>query len=205
MLGSNSFIEGFEEGLIGVKKGETRDLELTFPEDYHPEAGLNGKDVVFTVTVNKVSETVTPKLKDDFVKSLNLTNAFGQAVTDVDDYKEYVRSNLIEEREATYENTVKSQIVSVLLQDSNFKIDPPENMVEKYNYLLTRQLNYYALQSYTDLQTLMTAYYGATEDNYLDMIRDMAKSYAEQGLIFQAVADKEDLNPSEDEVNKSIA
>ena len=205
VLGSNSFIEGFEEGLIGVKKGETRDLELTFPEDYHPEAGLNGKDVVFTVTVNKVSETVTPKLKDDFVKSLNLTNAFGQAVTDVDDYREYVRSNLIEEREATYENTVKSQIVSVLLQDSNFKIDPPENMVEKYNYLLTRQLNYYALQSYTDLQTRMTAYYGATEDNYLDMIRDMAKSYAEQGLIFQAVADKEDLNPSEDEVNKSIA
>ena len=51
VIGSNSFVEGFEEGLIGAEKGQTLDIELTFPEDYHPEAGLNGKDVVFTVTV----------------------------------------------------------------------------------------------------------------------------------------------------------
>ena len=93
VIGSGSFIEGFEEGLIGAEKGETRELNLTFPEDYHPEEGLNGKDVVFTVTVNKVSESITPELSDDFVKSLNLTNAFGQAVTDVDAYEDYMRSS----------------------------------------------------------------------------------------------------------------
>lgn len=205
VLGSHSFIEGFEEGLVGAKKGETLDLNLTFPENYHPEEGLDGKDVVFTVTVNKVSETVTPELTDDFVRSLNLTNAFGQAVTDTDDYKDYIRSNMIEEREATYEDTVKSQLVSKLVEGSSFKQDAPANMVEKYNSLLTRQLTYYALQSYTDLQTLMTSYYGATADNYLDMIRDMAVSYAEQSLVYQAVADEHDLNPSEDEVSTHIA
>lgn len=204
VIGSNSFVEGFEEGLIGAKKGETLDIELTFPEDYHPEAGLNGKDVVFTVTVNNIKETIVPELTDEFVKSLNLTNSFGQAVTTVNDYRDYVRSNLIEQREETYENTVKSQIVSVLQQNTTFKQEPPASMVDKYNYLLTRQLEYYALQSYTDLATLMQTYYGATEDNYLDMIRDMAAGYARQGLIFQAIADEHDLNPDEDEITTAI-
>lgn len=205
VIGSDAFIEGFEEGLIGAKKGETRDINLTFPEDYHPEAGLNGKDVVFTVTVNAIKENKVPELTNDYVKSLNLTNAFGQAVSSVNDYREYVRSNLIESGEETFENTVKSQIVSKLLKDSSFKQEPPANMVEKYNYLLKRQLSYYALQNYTDLPTLMSVYYGATEDNYLDMIRDMAKNYADQGLILQAVADDKDLNPDEDKVTTAIA
>ena len=100
---------------------------------------------------------------------------------------------------------MKNQIVSKLVDESSLKQDPPANMVEKYNYLLKRQLTYYALQSYTDLQTLMNAYYGATEDNYLDMIHDMAKNYAKQGLIFQAIADEHDLNPSEEEVTTAIA
>lgn len=204
-IGSGSFIEGFESGLIGVKKGETVDLNLTFPENYYPERGLAGRDVVFTVTVNKISEKVTPKLNDEFARSLNLTNAFGQAVTTVEDYREYIRSNIIEEREAEYENTVKSQIVAALVQESTFTQDPPAHMIDKYNYLLTRQLNYYALQSYTDLQTLMTAYYGATEENYLDIIRDMAGNYARQGIAFQAVADKEGLNPNEDAVSTHVA
>ena len=203
-IGSHSFIDGFEEGLIGVAKGDTVDLNLTFPENYSA-TDLAGKPVVFTVTVNKISKSVTPKLTDEFVKSLNLTNSFGQAVTTVNDYKEYIKSNMIEEREATYENTVKSEIVGKIVEDSNFKQDLPTNLVEKYNYLLTRQLNYYALQSYTDLPTLMSMYYGATEDNYKEMIHDMAVYYAKQGLAFQAVADAEKLNPDEDEVSKAVA
>ena len=205
VIGSDSFVEGFEDGLIGAKKGETRDVELTFPEDYHPEAGLNGKDVVFTVTVNKISETKVPDLNDKYVKSLNLTNSSGQAVTTVSEYREYIRSNMIQEREATYADNVKTRIAAKLKEISTFKQDPPANMIEKYNYLLTRQLNYYALQNYTDLPTLMQAYYGATADNYLDMIRDMAANYAQQGLVFQAVADDRDLNPSEDEITTAIA
>ena len=205
VIGSGSFIEGFEEGLIGAKKGETLDLDLTFPEDYHPEEGLNGKDVVFTVTVNTISETVTPELTDDFVRSLNLTNSFGQAVTDVEDYEDYIRSNMIEEREEEYEDDVKYELVGTLVDGCTFTQDPPEHMVDKYDYLLTRQLTYYALQYYMELPDLMSAFYGATEDNYQEMIREMAKSYAQQGLAFQAVADAEDLNPDEEAVSTAIA
>lgn len=203
-IGSHSFIDGFEDGLIGVAKGDTVDLNLTFPENYSA-ADLAGKPVVFTVTVNKISKSVTPELTDEFVKSLNLTNSFGQAVTTVNDYKDYIRSNMIEEREATYQNTVKSAIVDKIVKDSTFKQDPPANLVDKYDYLLTRQLNYYALQSYTDLPTLMSMYYGATEDNYKQMIHDMAVYYAQQGLVFQAVADAEKLNPDEETLSTAIA
>ena len=78
-------------------------------------------------------------------------------------------------------------------------------MIDKYDYLLNRQLTYYALQYYMDLPTLMSSLYGATEDNYKDMIHDMAKNYALQGLAFQAIADKEDLNPDEEAVSTAIA
>ena len=206
-IGSGRFIDGFEDGLIGAKKGETLDIELTFPEDYY-ETSLAGRDVVFTVTVNTISKTVVPELTDDFVKSLNLTNAFGQAVTTVDDYEDYIRSNMIEEREATYETTVKSAIVDALLDTCTFTQDPPENLVEKYNYLLTRQLTYYALQNYMDLETYMVGdgSSGITKDNYRDVIYDMAKRwYAKQGLAFQAIADKKELNPDEDEISTVIA
>lgn len=204
VIGSNSFIEGFEEGLIGAEKGETRDLELTFPEDYHPEQGLNGRDVVFTVTVNTVSESVTPELTDDFVKSLELTDASGQAVANVKDYEGYVRNSIIDERKATYENTVKSEIVGQIVDGSKLKQDPPANMIEKYDFILTRQLSYYAMQYYMDLPTLMNSLYGATEENYKDVIHDMAGNYALQGFAFQAIADKEDLNPGEEEISTAI-
>lgn len=70
VIGSNSFIDGFESGLIGVKKGETKVLNLKFPEDYGKDE-FNGKDVEFTVTVNKISTTVYPELTDEIVKEIS--------------------------------------------------------------------------------------------------------------------------------------
>ena len=185
VIGSGAFIEGFEEGLIGAKKGETKDLELKFPENY-PAEDVAGKDVVFTVTVNKISDY---KLNDDFVKSLNLTNAFGQAVTDVDTFQDYVRSNMIEENEAAYTWTVKHQIDNQLLEACTFKQDPPAKMLESYNFQYQNYLNNAASASYMDLATYMQRQYGATEDNYEDMIRDFARQGAQLGIIYQAIAD----------------
>ena len=203
-IGSDTFIDGFEDGLIGAKKGETRDLELKFPENYG-EQSLAGKDAVFTVTVNKIVENIVPELNDDFVKGLNLKNSFGLSVSSVKDYEDYIRSNIIEEREAAYQNTVLSEIIKKLVDESTFKGDLPENLVEKYYYLESRRLQYQALMRYMDLPSFMTAAYGATEDNYEDMIREMAKYYTRQELVLQAIADKKKLNPTEEEVQKEIS
>ena len=201
VIGSGAFIEGFEEGLIGAKKGETKDLELKFPEDY-PAEDVAGKDVVFTVTVNKISDY---KLTDDYVKSLNLTNAFGQAVTNVDTFREYVRSNMIEENESAYAWTVKHQIDNQLLRACSFKQDPPAKMLESYNFQYQNYLNNAASASYMDLATYMQRQYGATESNYEAMISDFAVQGAQLGIIYQAIADERDLNPTEEEIQGAVA
>ena len=158
LIGSGAFIEGFEDGLIGAKKGETLDLNLKFPDDY-PAEDVAGKDVVFTVTVNKISEYA---LSDDFVKSLNLTNDFGQAVTDVDTFREYIRSNMIEENEGTYTWLIKHEIDNNLLETVTFKQDIPASMLESYYFQYQNYLSNAASSNYMDLATFMQKQYGAT-------------------------------------------
>lgn len=201
LIGSGAFIEGFEDGLIGAKKGETLDLNLKFPDDY-PAEDVAGKDVVFTVTVNKISEYA---LSDDFVKSLNLTNDFGQAVTDVDTFREYIRSNMIEENEGTYTWLIKHEIDNNLLETVTFKQDIPASMLESYYFQYQNYLSNAASSNYMDLPTFMQKQYGATADNYDTMIRDFAKQGAQLGLIYQAIADERELNPTEEEIRTAIA
>ena len=201
LIGSGAFIEGFEDGLIGAKKGETLDLNLKFPDDY-PAEDVAGKDVVFTVTVNKISEYA---LSDDFVKSMNLTNDFGQAVTDVDTFREYIRSNMIEENEGTYTWLIKHEIDNNLLETVTFKQDIPASMLESYYFQYQNYLSNAASSNYMDLATFMQKQYGATADNYDTMIRDFAKQGAQLGLIYQAIADERELNPTEEEIRTAIA
>ena len=201
LIGSGAFIEGFEDGLKKKKKGETLDLNLKFPDDY-PAEDVAGKDVVFTVTVNKISEYA---LSDDFVKSLNLTNDFGQAVTDVDTFREYIRSNMIEENEGTYTWLIKHEIDNNLLETVTFKQDIPASMLESYYFQYQNYLSNAASSNYMDLATFMQKQYGATADNYDTMIRDFAKQGAQLGLIYQAIADERELNPTEEEIRTAIA
>lgn len=201
LIGSGAFIEGFEDGLIGAKKDETLDLNLKFPDDY-PAEDVAGKDVVFTVTVNKISEYA---LSDDFVKSLNLTNDFGQAVTDIDTFREYIRSNMIEENEGTYTWLIKHEIDNNLLETVTFKQDIPASMLESYYFQYQNYLSNAASSNYMDLPTFMQKQYGATADNYDTMIRDFAKQGAQLGLIYQAIADERELNPTEEEIRTAIA
>ncbi|MBR1876465.1 MAG: FKBP-type peptidyl-prolyl cis-trans isomerase, partial [Lachnospiraceae bacterium] len=91
-IGSNSFIEGFEDGVIGMKIGETKDLDLTFPEDYSAE-DLAGQDVVFEVTVNSISENVVPSIKEDGVLE-KLAKKYDEDFNEVDDYLGYIKDTL---------------------------------------------------------------------------------------------------------------
>ena len=200
-IGSGAFIEGFEDGLIGAKKGETLDLNLKFPDDY-PAEDVAGKDVVFTVTVKKVS---ADNLTDDFVKSLNLTNEFGQAVTDIDSFREYIRSNMIEENEQRYIWLIKRQIDDNLLATCTFKQDIPQPMQDSYYFQYNNYLNNAASSNYMPIETYMQKQYGATEDNYEQMIRDFATQGAQLSVIYQAIADERDLNPTEEEINTAIS
>ena len=83
-LGSGGYIEGFEEGIVGMKTGETKELNLTFPIPYNNNPSLAGADVVFTITMNHIYEEVTPEFDDDFVAGLEL-----EGVTTAEEYRQY--------------------------------------------------------------------------------------------------------------------
>ena len=118
-IGSGSYIEGFEDGLIGHRKGETVTLNLTFPEDYEPNPDLAGQPVVFEVTINSISEPPT------------LTDEWAADNTDYDTAQEYwdaQKEALIQERANEYESQVKSDLFQQVMENSQIK-DYPEDIL----------------------------------------------------------------------------
>lgn len=203
-IGSGQFIAGFEEGLVGVKAGESVDLDLTFPEDYHAE-DLAGKAVVFHVTVDMIMSEEPQELTDEFVKNLpaEMVPDMPADCDTVDEFKTYVTSTLESEAAAVYENSVKSSAIAWLMENSEFKMDPPTEMVDKYVETLTFNLNSEAESYGMTLADFMSLFYGMDEETYQSEIESQGILSAQQYLLMQDIANKEGLNVDEDEVEAS--
>lgn len=196
-IGSDSFIDGFEDGLIDQKVGETVTLELTFPEDYG-DSTKAGVDAAFDVTINSIQEYVVPKLTDQFVTELGITDDFGNAVNTVDGLRTYMRNYLVESNESQYTKRLEEAIKNELTAKSTFKKDVPEAMVTRMTESITSELTSYAQQYGIDLMTLMQLAYGSTEDSYEQDIKDMAIESIQKNIILKAIGDKEGLSMSDD-------
>ena len=125
VIGSGTFIPGFEEGLVGVKVGETVDLDLTFPEEYHSEE-LAGQKVVFTVTVNSISRHVDPELTDEFVAGLGI-----EGISTVAEFQEYAKQGLEDQALEDFNYNVKMQVLTLVMNNAQIQ-EPPAELVEKY-------------------------------------------------------------------------
>ena len=145
-LGSNSFIDGFEDGLIGATAGEVRDLNLTFPENYTNEE-LKGQAVVFTVTVNSVKEKVVPELTDEFIAGI-----YGDEYPTVEAYTTKLRENL------NY-STYYDQITELLMASSE---------VEKYNEAAVAERKAKLIAEYTAYAEYYGSYYGLDTETALN-------------------------------------
>ena len=196
-IGSDSFIDGFEDGLIDQKVGETVTLELTFPEDYG-DSTKAGVDAEFDVTINSIQEYVVPKLTDQFVTELGITDDFGNAVNTVDGLHTYMRNYLVESNESQYTQRLEEAIRNELTAKSTFKKDVPEAMVTRMTESITSELTSYAQQYGIDLMTLMQLAYGSTEDSYEQDIKDMAIESIQKNIILKAIGDKEGLSMTDD-------
>ncbi len=191
-IGSNTFIDGFEDGLIGKKVGSKVTLNLTFPKDYS-KTDLAGKAVTFEVTINKIYKEVTPTLNDDFVKKQGISD-----VTTVDQYKAYIKKMLQQQAQRTYDQDVDSQITDYIEKNTTFKKDPPDAMVNRFDDEITTAYTQYAQQYGVDLPTLMS-FEGYTKDNYEEGIREIAENSAKSYIAFQAIADKEGWNVTDEQ------
>ena len=123
VIGSNSFIPGFEDGIIGMKKGETKDLNLTFPKDYHSEE-LKGANVVFKVTVKAIKERIYPEYNEEFFKDLAM-----DGVDSLDKLKETIKGHISAHKEADIEDKYFDECLTKVSDDA--KMDVPKEMIDE--------------------------------------------------------------------------
>lgn len=194
IIGSGMFVPGFEDGLVGANVGDTVDVELTFPENYHSE-DLAGQDVVFTVTINSIMASQPAELNDEFVAQ------FGSA--NVEEFRNSVIVVLEENALATYESELQKQIIDKLLVECTFAEEIPADL-----------LAYYKDQIYSNFETY-AAQYGMDVDTYVSQ-SDMTKEEFEENLVVGAtetvrevlvcklIADKEGISVTDEELETAI-
>lgn len=202
-IGSGSFIDGFESGLIGHEVGETVTLELTFPENYS-DTTKAGVAAEFDVTINSIQEYSIPELTHEFVAELGIMDEFGNAIASVDEFRTYVRNYLIESNESQYTQRLEEAIKNALAEKSTFKKEVPSAMVERVTESMVQELTTYAMQYGLDLKTLMQLAYGSTEEGYLDDIRAMAAESVRRVIILKAIGDKEGIVMSDEQFQAEL-
>lgn len=196
-IGSGQFIPGFEEGLVGAKAGDTVEIDLSFPEDYHsPE--MAGKAVVFTVTINTIMAATPQELTDEYVQSLAI-----EAKT-VEEFRQYVYDMLYEQEMVAYESNVENAVVAAALEKSEFTKEPPQAMIDRYADTLTSNLTSEAAGYGRTLEEFMQLYYGMDAQTYPQEIKSQAVKSAQQYIMLKAIADAENLNVSDEELQAEM-
>lgn len=192
-LGSGKFIDGFEDGLIGARKGETRTLNLTFPEDCTQD--LAGKAVEFTVTVNAVKEPLSEPT-DQWVAD-NI-----EGYDNIADYKAGIRSEQEESNEQTAENQVRYAAWTQVIDNCTIN-EYPETLVEGGKKLYEQQVETYAKYAGMELDAYIESS-GLTQEEYQSNMEEYGKNVAAQALVCQAICDKEGFAIGDDDYQKAL-
>ena len=192
-LGSNSFVPGFEEQIVGMKVGDEKDLDITFPQEYTPE--LAGKAVVFKVKLNGLSYNELPALDDEFAGD----NGFDT----LDEYKADIRANIEKRFNEQADSAFRSEIVKKAID--NMTVTVPNSMIaEKAEDILR---NYAANFGMTDrnmpLEKLMEMM-GVDENTMKTSIRPAAEYQVKNDLLLDAVAEEEKLEATAEEIDEYV-
>lgn len=186
-IGSGSFIDGFGDGLIGVKKGDTVDLNLTFPESYQ-STELAGKDVVFTVTVNGVKRK--PQLNDEWL-------AANTNYATLAEFAAETKQKLEDAAETTASNTLESSGLDQVISNSTVK-KYYKSLIEQGESQYEKRLNAYASAYGKSLSELLAAQ-GMTESQYQNQKQKQAVSYAQVAMVVYAIAQDAGLSEADAE------
>ena len=195
VIGSGSFIDGFESGLIGEKVGEKVVLDLTFPDDYSEE-DLQGKDAEFTVKINSAKRTEVPEYNLEFV----------QENTDyetLDEYEKSVEDQLYSEKETEAVNNQKTELWSQALDNTEVK-EYPQRELDHYIEANSEQIDSVADDNDMTREEVLSMYEFGDEDEFAAVNEDSSKLRVKQEMLIEYIADKEDLSYTEEEKNQLI-
>ncbi|MEC9484251.1 MAG: trigger factor [Candidatus Izemoplasma sp.] len=190
-IGSGQFIPGFEEGMKGMKPGEERDVNVTFPENYQAE-NLKGKDAVFKVKLHEIKETETPELTEDFVKELDR-----EGIDSVEALKADTRQKLEDQLEEKNKNARIDFAVAEATNNATF--DLPKEMVENEKNRLVDNVKQQAKQYNLELEQYLQFSGISKEDFDKNMMKDAEKSVS-YNLVVEAIGNAEGIKASDEEV-----
>lgn len=193
VIGSHSFIEGFEEQLIGKKKGETCDVNVTFPAEYHADE-LAGKPAKFVVTIKEVKRNELPELNDEFASEVSDFDT-------LDEYKADIRKKLQEKKEQDAKVENENHVIEKVVENAQMELPQPmvdtqaREMVENYARRLQSQgLNINDYMKYT----------GMTPEKLMEQMRPEAEKRIKTRLVLEKVVEAENVQVSDEKLDEQI-
>ncbi|PWM53056.1 MAG: trigger factor [Bacillota bacterium] len=192
-LGSHQFIPGFEEGVVGMNIGETKDVPVTFPEDYQAEE-LKGKEAVFTVTLHKITGKVLPELDEEFAKKMGSDS--------VEAYRAKVKERLERNAASRSLNETENSIVTEIAKGAKAEI--PQAMIDKQNEFALQRLEYNLMYQGIRLDDYLK-YLNTTREAYMHTFDEESKRTVLHQLIVEKIIKLENIEATQEEIDEKIA
>lgn len=193
VIGSKTFIPGFEEQLIGMKIGEEKDITVKFPEDYHAE-NLKGKDAVFHIKLHEIKVKELPELTDDFIKE----SVGAESLTA---YKKEVKERLIKQNDERAEREMEDEIVKKITEKTETEI--PDAMVENQIDRMVQEMEYRMSYQGLRLEDYLK-YIGKTMEEYRKDYFEQAKNIVKQQLTIEEIIASQKIDATEKEVDAKL-
>lgn len=194
-IGSGAFIPGFEDQLIGMAKEETKDINVTFPEDYQV-AELAGQPVVFKVTVHEIKTKVLPEANDELIKEAKIKD-----VETMEDYRAYVKKNLSERKDRENEENFTNELLEKVV--ANAEVEIPDAMIERETDEMVREITQrLSAQGFTLEQFAQVT--GQDEEKIRAEVRQDAEKKVRVHLVLEAVAEAEQFEISDEEIDAEL-
>lgn len=192
-VGSHSFIPGFEEQLVGMNIGEEKDINVTFPTDYHAK-DLSGKLAVFKVKVLGIREKELPALDDEFAKEVSECNT-------LDEYKKSIKEGLTADKQAQADHNAVDKLIETIVNGVELKV--PAKMVDRQLDYIVRDMNNRLSSQGITLEAYL-GYLNMTEDQFRADRRKDAEESVKTSLVLEEIVDKENITVEDSEIDAKI-
>ena len=192
-IGSGSFIDNFEDQLIGKSIGDVLDVNVTFPEEYHSEE-LAGKPAVFKVKINEIKAKELPELDDDFAQDVSEFDT-------LDEYKENIKATLKESKEKELKTAKENEIVDKIIENASMDIPEPmiESQVNQMAEDFAQRMSYQGLSLDQYFQ-----FTGMDSRKFIESLRPQALKRIQSRLVLEAIVKAEGIQVSEEELDKEM-
>ncbi len=194
-IGSGTFIPGFEDGLIGLKSGDSKAIEVTFPKDY-PSDDLKGEKVVFDVKINEVKHKILPEINKDFFADLNI-----EGVNSKETLNDFIKNELIVEKEEKAKEVKVETILNKIIE--SLKIEIPEEMVSEEIHFMIKQFEQNLSMQGLSLDQFMEMT-KTNHEKFHEQYRGQAEKRIQQSLVLNKIAELEKIDVTQEEIDAEV-